>query len=93
MHYPLHESNFSWILIMNKKILRTSILLTLAITWMLAFSLPILADKSSSNGNRGIVRNTTRKIRASKKEMVTAIHMRKTAMLATSILMNSSVMS
>ncbi len=38
---------------MNKKILRTSILLTLAITWMLAFSLPILADKSSSNGNQG----------------------------------------
>ena len=52
-HYCMHESNFSWILIMNKKILRTSILLTLAITWMLAFSLPILADKSSSNGNQG----------------------------------------
>jgi Ni/Co efflux regulator RcnB len=40
-------------MIMRKKILKTSILLTLAITWMLAFSLPILADKPTSNGKHG----------------------------------------
>jgi Ni/Co efflux regulator RcnB len=38
---------------MNRKILKTSILLTLTIAWMLAFSLPVLADKPSSNGNQG----------------------------------------
>ena len=38
---------------MEKKILKTSVLLTLVITLMLAFSLPVLADKPSSTGKQG----------------------------------------
>jgi Ni/Co efflux regulator RcnB len=38
---------------MNKKILQKSVLLTLVTTLTLTFSLPVLADKPSSNGNQG----------------------------------------
>jgi len=38
---------------MNKNILQTSVLLPLVITLILAFSLPVLADKPSSTGNQG----------------------------------------